>query len=355
MPIGRRLLFSIMKKLVTSYRGRRLLEDHSRYYARRGRITLTSLPFSIADSKMASGKEKKSLPKNIKLPSAGAPLFITGRFRSGSTLLWSLFDQASRSPAFYEPFNEARWFNPSHRDQKHPHPQDSTHIGAGSYSHNYAGMEDLNDLFKSSWTSDHLYMDGADANLDMVRYIDRLVQAGTEPSVLQFNRMDFRLAFLRAYWPEASILHIYRDVRQSWASMLGRGVPVSPVSSLKDFTPYDRFYLIPWQRDLARCFPVFDFLDKEHPYLTHYIIWRLSKIFGQHYASFSLRYEDMITEPSPVITSLETVSGIKICSEIAKKLIIRPPVYSFTKSDDLLFSDLEELADRLLLAAENPL
>src|SRR5262245_55459716 len=47
------------------------------------------------------------------LPHHRRPLFITGRFRSGSTLLWQLFRALPGVTCYYEPFNERRWFDPA--------------------------------------------------------------------------------------------------------------------------------------------------------------------------------------------------------------------------------------------------
>ena len=38
-------------------------------------------------------------------------IFITGRFRSGSTLLWNLFRNTLGVTSYYEPLNERRWFD----------------------------------------------------------------------------------------------------------------------------------------------------------------------------------------------------------------------------------------------------
>src|SRR5437868_4059285 len=43
------------------------------------------------------------------------PIFITGRFRSGSTLLWNIFRHTPGCTSYYEPLNERRWFDPSAR------------------------------------------------------------------------------------------------------------------------------------------------------------------------------------------------------------------------------------------------
>ena len=60
---------------------------------------------------------------NVKIPSTSillylkvinkelSPIIITGRFRSGSTLLWNIFRDLPECTAYYEPFNERRWFD----------------------------------------------------------------------------------------------------------------------------------------------------------------------------------------------------------------------------------------------------
>ncbi|HZY89118.1 MAG TPA: hypothetical protein VFE78_30125, partial [Gemmataceae bacterium] len=45
-------------------------------------------------------------------------ILITGRFRSGSTLLWNLFRNVPGCTAYYEPLNERRWFDPATRGSR---------------------------------------------------------------------------------------------------------------------------------------------------------------------------------------------------------------------------------------------
>jgi hypothetical protein len=66
-------------------------------------------------------------------------IIITGRFRSGSTFLWNIFRHIEGMTAYYEPFNERRWFDPRLRgdrvDQKHKYVED--------YWREYDGLEML--------------------------------------------------------------------------------------------------------------------------------------------------------------------------------------------------------------------
>jgi hypothetical protein len=66
-------------------------------------------------------------------------IIITGRFRSGSTLLWNLFRNINGMTAYYEPFNERRWFDPHVRGAR----VDPTHKNVDEYWREYEGLEAL--------------------------------------------------------------------------------------------------------------------------------------------------------------------------------------------------------------------
>ena len=64
---------------------------------------------------------------------APPPVFITARFRSGSTFLWQLFKSIQGVTCYYEPLNEAAWF----LLDKTTAPLDQTHIGVDDYRAEY--------------------------------------------------------------------------------------------------------------------------------------------------------------------------------------------------------------------------
>ena len=74
-------------------------------------------------------------------------VIITGRFRSGSTLLWNLFRQAGGFTAYYEPLNERRWFDPTARGDR----TDSTHRNVSDYWREYDGLEALSRFYREDW------------------------------------------------------------------------------------------------------------------------------------------------------------------------------------------------------------
>jgi hypothetical protein len=63
-------------------------------------------------------------------------VFITARFRSGSTLLWNLFRNIDGITSYYEPFNERRWFDKSAHGDK----IDTTHKGVNDYWSEYSDL-----------------------------------------------------------------------------------------------------------------------------------------------------------------------------------------------------------------------
>src|SRR5579884_2513478 len=98
---------------------------------------------------------------------AARPVFITARFRSGSTLLWNLFRQVGTCTAYYEPLNERRWFDPAGRGAN----TDAAHRHVDNYWREYDGLEELGALYREEWTRRRLFMDASSWDSDLASYI----------------------------------------------------------------------------------------------------------------------------------------------------------------------------------------
>lgn len=230
-------------------------------------------------------------------------VFITGRFRSGSTTVWNMFRQLESCKAFYEPFNERKWFLKENRGSG----VDSTHRGVSDYSREYDDLEILEQFFEDEWTYRELFMDSHSWNPKMSDYILEIVKSTKLRPILQFNRVDFRLEWLKKHFPEAKILHLYRNPRDQWCSFLTDKALMN--SKDVETTYADNFYLNSWCRELS---PIFPFLDKRctsHPYQRFYYLWKLSFMFGKHYADYSFSYESVATNPELEIKKIFDVLG----------------------------------------------
>ncbi|NVJ96510.1 MAG: hypothetical protein HWE25_00060 [Alphaproteobacteria bacterium] len=220
------------------------------------------------------------------------PLFLTARFRSGSTLLWQAFERLDGFTAYYEPLNERRWFDPVSRGEG----TDETHRGVSEYHINYNGLEILSRYFTDEWTYRKLALGHSARESALFQYIKTLIEVAGSRPVLQFNRVDFRLPFLRKNFPGASIIHLERASRDVWRSNL-KGAANDPAWDLLSFDNISHFYLLPWYRDLVVSYPwMLQDGRKTHPYFIHHLIWRLSGLFAREWADGTVSYEALCAD-----------------------------------------------------------
>ncbi len=273
-------------------------------------------------------------------------VFITGRFRSGSTLLWNLFRQIPGCTSYYEPFNERRWFDPAHRGTH----TDQTHRHAEAYWLEYDGMTVLGDYYREEWIDRNLYMDERFWDPLMKRYIEILIERAPGRPVLQFNRVDFRLPWFRWYFPHATILHLYRHPRDQWCSTLRNLEAFPKEKGFAEYAPHDHFYLRNWTRDLRYHFPFLEEQHLTHPYELFYLIWRLSYLFGRKFAHTSLAYEELVQNPEERIAALLNLIDLRDYDlNRLTALIVRPEGARWRRyAEESWFQERESHCENLL-------
>ena len=239
-------------------------------------------------------------------PSRSPGVFVTGRFRSGSTLIWNLFRHVPGVTSYYEPFNERRWFDPASRGTG----VDQTHLGVTDYWAEYDGLAELSQYFQESWKFRHLYMPVSACDMPMQRYIETMIERAPGRPVLQFNEVDFRLGWLRAWFRGVPIIHIFRHPRDQWCSTLQDAARTAAQCRVREFEAYDGFYLLRWARDLRHTFPFLSLDGDTFAYELYYQVWKLSYLFGRHYAELSLRFEDLIADPRANIGRILETAGM---------------------------------------------
>jgi len=271
-------------------------------------------------------------------------VFVTSRFRSGSTLLWNLFRETGLCTSYYEPFNERRWFDSDLRGEN----IDKTHLGVANYWAEFDNMEDLDQFFEEDWIRHNLMMDESSINMKMKSYIEQLVSRANKRPVLQFNRIDFRLSWIKQNFPNAKILHLYRHPRDQWCSFLTDS-KVMNKDQVQD-TYRDAFYLDLWCADLYKHFPILDKKITPHPYQRFYYLWKLSYLYGKQYSDLSISFENLTTDTVNVIGKI--MQTIKLNNVPIEKLcnIVSPPAPERWKNyaDEEWFSKHEKVCERNL-------
>lgn len=273
-------------------------------------------------------------------------VIITARFRTGSTLLWNLFRNIPGITAYYEPFNERRWFDPESRGDR----LDATHRGVSDYWREYARLGDLASLYREEWTYRHLFMGENFWNPQMKRYIEVLIEKAAGRPVLQFNRVDFRLPWIKHNFPRAKVIHLYRNPRDQWCSSLMDLHCVSRDATIEEFRAHDKFYLMNWATDLKYHFPFLDEKTISHPYELFYYIWKLSYLFGIKYADHSIRLEALVENLEAQLVELFRVVNIEN-GDIGdlKRLVTKVDVGKWREyADDEWFKNYESGCEEVL-------
>ena len=286
-------------------------------------------------------------PPDAAATGAGA-VFVTGRFRSGSTLLWNLFRNLDGFTAYYEPLNERRWFDPARRGDR----VDPTHRNVDDYWREYEGLDELGRYYREEWIGRNLFMDAGAWDPGLDAYVRLLLARAPGRSVLQFNRVDFRLPWLRRQFPEAKVVHLYRHPRDQWCSSLGDLACFPKDGTVADFPPHDKFYLLLWADDLRHHFPFLDRRAVEHPYELFYFLWKLSYLFGRQYAHHSLAFEDLVNDPRTELQKLFAALDIdpgRHDLQKLQRLIVRPALRRWKQyAEDDWFVHLESRCEATL-------
>ncbi|MDF1594134.1 MAG: sulfotransferase [Desulfobacterales bacterium] len=271
-------------------------------------------------------------------------LFITGRFRSGSTLLWNIFRNIPRCCSYYEPCHDLL---PTHIRLKSP--ATPGHVGVSSYWDEYLPIyEGLEVFHRPDFGINHLHLEEDSPYADLDKYIRFLVSSTSDKlPVLQFNRVDFRLPWLRRHFPEAKIIHLFRNPREQWFSII-RDLPNERRKDPYENTNYE---LMTWSCSLCATFP---FLFGSHiktSYHRHYLLWKLSKLMGERLSDLSIDFDDgMIVRPAESIRKMLALAEIND-ADVQKlaNLVVTPEKgkWRHLESEDW-FGSAEKECDALL-------
>lgn len=235
-----------------------------------------------------------------------SPVFIVGRFRSGTTLLWSLLRKSGVYTAFYEPLQDNL-----HALLTAGSKVDESHIGVESYFDEYEVLgEELWKYWKKRFGISRLLMGYNDNDPDLKKYLDYLIsqaQKHDRLAALKFVRMDFRLPWLRANYPDAKIIGIIRNPRENWASIVSK-TPEELRTNANLNTGYD---LVVWSASLGSAMPWLISKDIRNSYERAYFLWKASTWYLSKYCDILIDYDrDVIDKPELFIEKFSEATDV---------------------------------------------
>jgi len=248
------------------------------------------------------------------------PVFIVGRFRSGTTALWNLLRQSPGTFAIYEPLHDVL---PAHLNEEGP--ADPSHRGVEDY------FRELREQrvavlrhFRAEFGATRLFLAGGEAHPELLTYLKVLLGlAGARVPVLKCVRMDFRLAWLRRNFPHAAIIYLHRNPREQWLSMAAREDP-----KLRDTRWLSVYQSNAFAANLLLSLPEVMESPSQHPYERAYYLWRISQALGEKYANLNVNFDaDLLTGDPNLFIRLAELTGVTIPPEVLAASLCReiPP------------------------------
>ncbi len=223
------------------------------------------------------------------------PIFICGRFRAGTSFLWHVFDQLANCCAWYEPLH------PQLLTHIQGTPPKADHVGINDYWHSYRRHPQFKQSYDASFAYRQLWLEATDQCETLRQYIQSLIDLSAEQQpVLQFNRMDLRLPWLKRQFPQAKIVYIERNPLQLWQSQRKHLC----LADRDNESHSDAYELMQWSVALTDILPFMAHQPSRHGFFRFYCLYRLSKQLGHAHADLVLSLDEDVFESARVIEKI---------------------------------------------------
>jgi hypothetical protein len=270
------------------------------------------------------------------------PVFITGRFRSGTTALWNILRQEPTVFGVYEPMH----------DNLREHlvnelPTDPSHHGVTDYFRELRPhREEVLAYYRPEFGTCRLALAAGDAHPELKAYLDFLIQlAGKSTPVLKFVRMDYRLPWLRRNFPDAVIVHIHRQPRAQWRSMTARN-PVAEATA----RGLGVFQLNAFAASLLFAVPEIMTPGVACSYERAYYLSRISRAVGEKYADLTIDFDrEFLLRDEKTFSRLAGCTGIPVRRKTLDAFLDRQISGRATNfQDDAALAEIEQRCDAVL-------
>lgn len=248
-------------------------------------------------------------------------VFISGDFSSGTTLMWRLFRHTNQYYCLYEPLHERllEYLIWPLRPYEH-------HFFVKSYFAEYKGFNKIPKLFSPHWGTSQLWLPANAKADDLHRYLSYLIGTAfgrSDKVLLKENRVTFRLGWLRQHFPQAKIIHIYRDRDAQWKSIVRRSQAYFRRENVgQDEVTFNGMSIARWCDDLQSTYPELASKNSRSGYERFCKLWELSYHTNRRFADISVNYADLISSFEAVCGEIWECIGYDYDIAELKKLIV---------------------------------
>ncbi len=227
-------------------------------------------------------------------------IFITGRYRTGTTFLYSLFSYLENTAVFYEPLHPdlLEYLDQSQNLSEQLKALNS-HTFKGQYFEEYKVLnrDILFSLHQKEFGSRKLIMSTVDSYYDLKNYLFFLIRSLPDLplKILQFNRVDFRLGWLKKNFPNALIVNLRRNPRDIYASY--RSVNTRNMGENNEKEIGGLFYLDQYINLLGKLSSPQICVQQMNTYEKIYFLNQLSNLWSDYLADVILDYEELVEDP----------------------------------------------------------
>lgn len=304
--------------------------------------------------------EKENLAKVISSNQEKKNIFVSARYRTGSTYLYSLLSTLNNTSSFLEPLHPQLIDIANKDDNWHKHHASlASHSLPGKYFQEYSNLDQslLQRYHSTKFTYQDLFLSSEDQNASLKRYINFFLSTSNNTNILQFNRTDFRLSWLKRNFPDALIINLRRSSRACYFSYLIfysriHQIEIENEETLRQIENKigGYYHLSDYIRLLGQWLIPESFIYKIDNYEKLYLIDSLSNLWADNFADFIIPYETLIESPHSFMRNLCSVFPGDISFDEGALLPARKSTASFLQKyfDETWFHQREERCNEIL-------
>ena len=236
-------------------------------------------------------------------------ILITARYRTGSTYLYTLLSSLVDVAAFYEPLNEEviNWLG---KDEQST--EENQAVFAHTLRDNYFGeykslnREKLKQSHSREFGTNKMVMSRNDYYYKLKNYISFLLSSfPNKLNVLQFNRIDFRLAWFKVNFPQALIVNLRRNPRDTYVSYIETHLRADRKTSFDPNHDLGGMFCLDFYIKLLGSTSIPQFCIYElNNYEKIYLVNQLSNLWADKFADVIVSYESLVNNPEDVLSEI---------------------------------------------------